>query len=140
LKLHGGGSGPSALLAELVVNRLCQAWSLPVPAAHAIHLPAKFPWLVGTDEFNQLPSVFASQVGSIDRLFANMDRSRRNPNIRLDSRGKHWAIDHGSCLYLARLNREDGFPQAGEHFPRDLDWAPAELPALATEAAINQPA
>ena len=131
LKFAGAGPGPRALLIEFLATRLAGALGLRVPSVQKLFLPEKFPWQIGTDEFDDLvqrsagwnlgvrfipdardlveanlaalPKLFLARLGQVDRLLRNVDRTRRNPNLLRDDGGAIWAIDHGACLFLDRI-------------------------------------
>ena len=102
-----------------------------MPLVQRLFLPEKFPWQIGTDEFDDLvqrsagwnlgvrfipdardlveadlaalPAPFLARLAQADRLLQNVDRTRRNPNLLGDAAGAVWAIDHGACLFLDRI-------------------------------------
>jgi hypothetical protein len=129
VKMRGAGNGAGALVSEFVVNRLAHAVALPAPDAFIVQIPTGFPWAFGSDEFhdlvqksggsnlalewlgpatplpevryNSLPHDFVSQVVTIDRVFANFDRSVKSGNLLEDSDRRLWIVDHGSCRFLS---------------------------------------
>lgn len=127
LKFSGAGSGPFGLLVEALALDVAAALGAPVPAATPLWLPADFPWMVGTDEFDSLVQRSAGwnlgvallpdatpaggselaaspalpAIAAADWFLQNMDRRAANPNL-LMAGGRLWAIDFDACLYLAR--------------------------------------
>ena len=181
LKLAGAGPGPGGLLTELVATRLAAALGSPVPSARPLFLPHGFPWTVGTDEWDEMvqrsfgwnlgiaylrdacpadpaevlaadPGLLA-RIAAADRLLANMDRRRANPNLLVDAGGSLRAIDHGACLFLSRALRGVGgdfalsanhllagaaLPEAREAVgPEVLDAALADVPAAWLPAGVD---
>jgi hypothetical protein len=111
-----------------------------VPQVSTINIPEGFPWVFGTDEFDDLvqksyglnlglqflpettavaihewssiPEQALARMVALDIFFCNYDRIAQSQNILKDSTGKYWLIDHGSCLI----------------FPEVLSSAPLSLP------------
>jgi hypothetical protein len=128
VKMRGAGNGATALLSEFIVNRLASRVGLPVPDVFTIEIPARFPWVYGTDEFDDLvqkspgpnlalawlpdvrpisalehvglPPDLVSQTVTLDLAFANRDRTPRSANLLIDRHGAYWIVDHGSCRFL----------------------------------------
>jgi hypothetical protein len=131
VKFAGAGPGPGALLTEFLATRMAARIGVRAPETRALYLPARFPWRIGTDEFEDLVqrsagwnlgvrfvpdsrNLAASDLGGIsaalltrlavsDRLLQNVDRTRANPNLIADAAGEVWAIDYGACLFLERI-------------------------------------
>ncbi len=127
LKFSGAGPGPFGLLTEYVALATARAFGAPVPVAHPLWLPAGFPWMAGTDEFDSMlqrssgwnlgiawvedarPATVADieaapdldAIARSDCFLQNVDRTRRNPNL-LVAGGRLVAIDYDACLYLSR--------------------------------------
>src|SRR5687768_688324 len=129
LKLIGTGPGPVALLTEFVALKIAAAMGLPVPTAKPLYLPSSFPWMMGTDEFDEAVQrsfgwnlgiafvadahqatadeirksdpAFVSALVAVDRALANTDRSESNPNVLASPQGL-LAIDFDACLFLRR--------------------------------------
>lgn len=129
LKFSGAGPGPFGLLTEYLALGVARAFGAPVPIARPLWLPAGFPWMVGTDEFDAMlqrstgwnlgiafvadarPAIEAdlasgrdaalAAIAAADRFLHNVDRTARNPNL-LVAGGALYAIDYDACLYLAR--------------------------------------
>lgn len=129
LKFSGAGPGPFGLLTEYLALAVTAAFGAPAPAATPLWLPAGFPWMTGTDEFDSLvqrspgwnlgiawlPDARAATPDDLDAatpddldaiaradcFLQNMDRTPRNPNL-LVSGGRLGAIDYDACLYLSR--------------------------------------
>ena len=127
LKFSGAGPGPFGLLTEYLALGIARAFGAPVPAARPLYLPAGFPWMVGTDEFDAmlqrstgwnlgiafladarpaaeadlLPGPTLAAIAAADRFLQNVDRTARNPNLLVAGGALH-AIDYDACLYLAR--------------------------------------
>jgi hypothetical protein len=132
VKLRGSGNGAEALASEYLVNRLAHATGFPVPAPRVVQLPEDFPWAFGTDEFHdlvrksagpnlglevvpggrplateryqQLPATVVSQIVTLDRTFANWDRTGQSGNLLEDRAHQAWFVDHGSCRFLHEGN------------------------------------
>lgn len=139
-KFHAAGQGPKALVAEIVVGELGRRLGLRVPdlvlleldpvlgkgepdpevqelltASGGTNLGIDFlPGSLGYD-----PTAFrvdpdeAATVLWLDALTANIDRSRRNPNLLIWHRDL-WCIDHGAALRFHHdWSRADRFATAG---------------------------
>jgi hypothetical protein len=131
LKFAGAGPGPRALLTEFLAMQIAGRLGVHVPETRALYLPSRFPWQIGTDEFDDLvqrsagwnlgvrfvpnardlcerdlpalPDTLLESLAVSDRLLQNVDRTRANPNLIADLAGAVWAIDYGACLFLERL-------------------------------------
>ncbi|MBI1185735.1 MAG: hypothetical protein GC206_00070 [Alphaproteobacteria bacterium] len=131
LKFSGAGGGPRALLTEFIALRVAREFGVAAPAAYPVWLPEDFPWQTGTDEFDDvvrrsrgwnlaiayipdaspiagdaldaLPDDFIRPLMIADMMLANVDRTRKNPNLLRDAEGAAWAIDFNGCLFLNRL-------------------------------------
>lgn len=130
LKLAGAGPGPRGLLIEYLALRFAKLLGAPVPDAKPLLLPHGFPWMVGTDEFDEMiqrsfgwnlgvgfipdtEAVAAVDLGlddtasllaiaEADCFLHNVDRPRSNPNLLRGACGKLHAIDFDACLYFDR--------------------------------------
>jgi len=130
LKLAGAGPGPRGLLIELLALRFAKLLGAPVPDAKPLLLPHGFPWMVGTDEFDEMiqrsfgwnlgvafipntAPVAAADLGpddaasllaiaEADCFLHNVDRPRSNPNLLRGAGGTLHAIDFDACLYFDR--------------------------------------
>jgi hypothetical protein len=158
VKFTGAGGGPHGLLTEFLATGIAARLGLAVPQAEPLWLPEKFPWQVGTDEFDDmmqrssgwnlglafipdavpiaaaelaaLPEKFRARLACVDALLQNVDRTAKNPNI-LRSPAGVFAIDHGSCLFLNRaIGRRRPFPFA---LPQNHFLAGMPHPALSGE-------
>ncbi len=127
LKFSGAGPGPFGLLTEYIALATARAFGAPVPEARPLWLPAGFPWMAGTDEFDSMlqrssgwnlgiawvEGARPATAGDIDAapglaaiarsdcFLQNVDRTPRNPNL-LVAGGRLVAIDYDACLYLSR--------------------------------------
>lgn len=156
IKMRGAGNGAGALLSEFLVNRLAHLCGLPVPDVRIVEIAADHPWEFGTDEFDDLlqkstganlgicwipgarqltaeqaealPVDFISQVVTLDLVFANLDRSPASCNLLMDSGGRRWIVDHGSCRFLFRRSSSPAAGLSGDHIFRgredlfDMTW------------------
>lgn len=139
VKFRGAGPGPMGLLTEYAALQLAAAMELPVPRTKPLYLDAEFPWTIGTDEFDGIvqrsggwnlgieliensvtaaPGAimaagpdFLDALDDVDRLFCNMDRTSRNPNVLASPSGLV-AIDFDACLFMRRV--------AQGHVPRSF--------------------
>lgn len=139
LKFSGAGPGPFGLLTEFLALGIARAFGAPVPAARPLWLPAGFPWMAGTDEFDAMlqrstgwnlgiafladarPATAAdlasdlvsapelAAIAAADAFLHNVDRTGRNPNL-LVAGGRLHAIDYDACLYLSRVLGPDRPP------------------------------
>jgi len=170
MKLSGVGQGVSGLLSEFIATRLANLLGLKVPRVAPILLPKGLPWQVGTDEFyealqrssgwnlgvefvdhardltiddlEEIPSGFLDQLAAVDAVLQNVDRTRKNPNLLIDRKGDHWAMDFGACLFLerfARLGAQMHFDLPTNHFLAGRRVRPAELedPSLALREIVG---
>ena len=164
VKFSGAGGGARGLLTEYLATGLAAALGLAVPPAKPLWLAKKFPWQIGTDEFDDLvqrsfgwnlglafiPDAeplgaaeldtllpdFLACLAAVDRILQNVDRTRTNPNI-LRSAAGIFAIDFGSCLFVNRLAAGAGpYPHAlpPNHFLAGTRHAAASPAAV--DAAI----
>ncbi len=130
LKLAGAGPGPRGLLIEFLALRFAKLLGAPVPDAAPLLLLHGFPWMVGTDEFDEMiqrsfgwnlgvgfipntAPVVAAELGpddaaclraiaEADCFLHNVDRPRSNPNLLRGAGGTLHAIDFDACLYFDR--------------------------------------
>lgn len=135
LKFSGAGPGPFGLLTEYLALGIARAFGAPVPDARPLFLPAGFPWMAGTDEFDAMlqrstgwnlgiawiadarpatpddlvPGPALAAIAAADRFLQNVDRTARNPNL-LVAGGTLRAIDYDACLYLSRALGPDRAP------------------------------
>ena len=159
LKFGGAGLGPYGLLVEYLGLAIARAFGAPVPAARPLWLPAEFPWMAGTDEFDALVQRSAGwnlgialvpdarvvrieealgcaapvleTIARSDCLLVNVDRGAENPNMLLGADG-FWAVDYDACLYLTRALGGTRPPEARlpeGHFLRDRFPVPRKRPA-----------
>ena len=143
VKFRAAGQGLKALIAEVLVGRLAQLVSLPVPELVLVQLDAALgaaepdpeinelitrsagvnlgvDFLPGSLDFNPtrpdaVSAAFASEVVWFDAWTTNVDRTARNPNL-LVWHGRTWLIDHGAALYRHHAG-PDFADRAGEPFP-----------------------
>jgi hypothetical protein len=127
LKFSGAGPGPVGLLTEYLALGIARAFGAPAPAARPLWLPAGFPWMAGTDEFDAMlqrstgwnlgiafiadarpataadlvPGPALAAIAAADAFLQNVDRTEHNPNL-LIADGLVHAIDYDACLYLSR--------------------------------------
>ena len=126
-KFRGAGSGPRALIAELIEGLLGLAAGLPVPELAVVDVP---PGLADDQPDPEVRDLVAASVGAnvglryldgafnydaraagdlvgadlaadvvwLDAYLTNPDRTPRNPNLLVWDR-RPWLIDHGSALY-----------------------------------------
>lgn len=139
LKFRGAGQGPKALVAEIVVGEIGRRIGLRVPDLVLLELDAGIgrrepdeevrELLVGSAGLNLgvdfLPGSLGFEPGSfrvepeeaaavlwLDAFTANVDRTRRNPNLLVWHR-RLWCIDHGAALRFHHdWSRAGGFPEA----------------------------
>ena len=57
---------------------------------------------MGAEEAAGLDPSVAMAIAGADRFLANVDRTRRNPNLLRRPDGTVAAIDYGACLFLSR--------------------------------------
>lgn len=126
LKMKGCGNGTLSIFSEYIVNRTAFELGWNVPNAEFVIIPDNFPWIFGTDEFDDIvtksyginlgieyisnaekyPSKeygnldreILKQIYAIDLFFINYDRSTASENILIDKDSKIWLIDHGSVV------------------------------------------
>ncbi len=173
IKMRGAGNGAGALLSEFLVNRLAHLCGLPVPDVRIVEIAAGHPWEFGTDEFDDLlqkspganlgicwipgarqltaeeaealPLDFISQVVTLDLVFANLDRSPASCNLLLDSGGRRWIVDHGSCRFLFRRSSSPAASLPGDHIFRgredlfDMTWFKPATPGLIEASVAEAP-
>lgn len=126
-KFRGAGSGPRALIAELVVGLIARHLGLPVPDLALIDVPEGFAAHQRDPEIRELVAAshginvglryldgafnydasaagdlvdpaLAARIVWLDACLTNPDRTARNPNLLVWDR-RPWLIDHGSALY-----------------------------------------
>lgn len=140
LKFSGAGPGPFGLLTEYLALGIAAAFGAPVPAARPLFLPAGFPWMAGTDEFDAMlqrstgwnlgiayveearpatPADIAGNDPATEEALAAIAASdcflhnvdRTARNPNLIvARGRLHAIDYDACLYLSRALGPDRPP------------------------------
>jgi hypothetical protein len=143
VKMRGAGNGAAALLSEFIVNRLASRVGLPVSDVFTIEIPVLFPWVYGTDEFDDLvkkspgpnlalewlpdvrpisasehvglPRDLISQIVTLDLAFANRDRTPRSANLLIDRQGSYWIVDHGSCRFLFQASESSSARLPEDH-------------------------
>lgn len=123
VKFHAAGQGRKALVAEVIAGRIARSLGLRVPDLVTVEVDAVLAngepdqevqdllrrsaglnlgidFLPGALDFDPvafpLDAQEAGQVLWFDALVANMDRSRRNPNLL--QWHQLWLIDHGATL------------------------------------------
>ena len=123
VKFHAAGQGRKALVAEVIAGRIARGLGLRVPDLVTVEVDAVLAngepdqevqdllrrsaglnlgidFLPGALDFDPvafpLDAQEAGQVLWFDALVANMDRSRRNPNLLQWQ--QLWLIDHGATL------------------------------------------
>lgn len=124
--MRGSGNGAISLLSEYIANRVACLLGWPVPNAAWIYIEAGFPWVFGTDEFDDiLVKSYGWNLGieylehlaplqandmvnteqelldiiyTIDLFFLNVDRTTLSSNLLKDGNGKIWVIDHGQLM------------------------------------------
>jgi len=142
LKMKGCGNGTISIFSEYIVNRACYELGWNVPNTEFVIIPDKFPWIFGTDEFDDIvtksyginlgieyicsadkypskeygnlaPEIL-QQIYAIDLFFINYDRSTASENILIDTDSKIWLIDHGSVVLF-----HNSFSQSEVIFPQN---------------------
>ena len=124
-KFRGAGQGLRVLVAEVIVTGLCQALEIPTPAQVVLDLDLEIARYEADEEVQDLLNAspglnlgidflagafgydaayepdpaLAGRILWLDALIANVDRSRRNPNMLLWN-GALYVIDHGASLYF----------------------------------------
>jgi len=157
LKFSGAGPGPFGLLTEYLALGIARAFGAPVPDSRPLYLPAGFPWMAGTDEFDAMlqrstgwnlgivyladarpatpgdlvPGPALAAIAAADRFLHNVDRTARNPNL-LVAGGALRAIDYDACLYLARALGPERAPTPALPSGHLLDGV--DLPAVTAPA------
>ena len=148
-KFVAAGQGPKALVAEIVVGELGRRLGLRVPRLVLLDLDASIGRSEPDEEVQELlvasagvnlgvdflPGALgfdgrwfavdpdeAAIIVWLDAFTANVDRSRRNPNL-LVWHGRLWCIDHGATLRFHHdWGRRDRFARAsydyGDHVLR----------------------
>lgn len=154
MKLGGAGPGPRGLLIEFLGLRFARLLGAPVPQATPILLPKGFPWMVGTDEFDEMiqrsfgwnlgvgyvpdaelaanetlqaDAAELAATGEADRFLHNVDRTAKNPNLLRDAQQRLWAIDFDACLFFDRAvsgRIPDRFPLPRGHLLADVEERP----------------
>ncbi|WP_439499073.1 HipA family kinase [Bosea sp. (in: a-proteobacteria)] len=130
MKLAGAGPGPRGLLIEFLALRFARLLGAPVPEATPVLLPQGFPWMVGTDEFDEMiqrsfgwnlgvgyvpdaelaavetfdeaDAAALTATGEADRFLHNVDRTAKNPNLLRNAQRRLRAIDFDACLFFDR--------------------------------------
>jgi hypothetical protein len=143
LKFRGGGQGPRALCAEVIVGELARTLGLNVPELVTIELDPRLGSAEPDPEIQDLIAAsagrnlgvdflpgaltyspagawqpdpeLAAEVVWLDALCTNVDRTPRNPNLLL-WHDRLWLIDHGAALYLQHRGL-DPSTDAGRPFP-----------------------
>lgn len=124
--MRGSGNGAISLVSEYIANRVTHLLGWPVPDVAWIYIEDGFPWVFGTDEFDDIlvksygwnlgieyieqavPLKTGEHIGmdpvlpdiiyTIDLFFMNVDRTRMAGNFIRDAEGKTWVIDHGQLM------------------------------------------
>jgi hypothetical protein len=124
LKMRGAGNGSTSLLSEFISNKVANKLKWSVPDVDWIYIPDNFPWVFGTDEFDDIvqksygwnlaveyiPNAIQAdlkfietadedllnRIYTLDLFFVNVDRTETSNNFLKDDRGQIWIIDHGS--------------------------------------------
>ena len=124
LKMRGAGNAAISLFSEFIANKVANKLNWPVPDVDWVFIPNNFPWIFGTDEFDDIvqksygwnlaieyvpcaiqagltsvetaDEVLLSRIYTLDLFFINLDRTETASNLLRDERGKIWIIDHGS--------------------------------------------
>ena len=132
LKMRGAGNGALSLLSEFVANKVASKLKWPVPDVEWVDIPNNFPWVFGTDEFDDIvqrsygwnlaieyipyaiqadlhsietaPQNFLNKIYTLDLFFMNVDRTETSGNLLIDDLGKIWIIDHGSLGLFQSTN------------------------------------
>lgn len=175
VKFRGAGQGLKVLVAEVVVGELARRLGLRVPEMKAIQLDEVIAKYEADEEVQDLltasvglnlavdflPGAFgfdsncapdpevAATVLWLDGFVANVDRSRRNPNL-LMWHGQMWCIDHGAALYFhhswptgiddaPRFARQpyDASDHVLEHWKRHVGEADARLTPMVDRALVE---
>lgn len=131
--MRGSGNGAISLVSEYIANRVAHQLGWPVPDAAWIYIEEGFPWVFGTDEFDDilqksygwnlgienLEDIVSSDFDkdciddpqllniayTIDLFFQNVDRTQQSGNFIRDKQGRTWIIDHGSLLLFQDVSR-----------------------------------
>jgi len=133
LKMRGAGNGPLSLLSEFIANRVAAQLGWPVPDVNWIRIPDNYPWIFGTDEFDDIvqksygwnlgiqyipdsQQIVSSDIESIsedflnilytlDLFFMNVDRTAKACNLLRDGMGRFWIIDHGFLMLFQPVTK-----------------------------------
>lgn len=131
LKMRGSGNGAVSLLSEYVINKMAARIGWQVPDVEWVVIPDQFPWVFGTDEFDdivqksyglnlgiaylpdavpvskgEIPALrqeTLNQMYSLDLFFINTDRTAAACNLLKTPQGGEWIIDHGSTGFFHRI-------------------------------------
>lgn len=124
-----------SLLSEFIANKVANKLNWPVTDVDWIYLPDNFPWIFGTDEFDDIvqksygwnlaieyipyaiqadlrfietaEQVLINKIYTLDLFFINVDRTEASSNLLKDDRDNVWIIDHGSLgLFQSIENME----------------------------------
>ena len=133
LKMRGAGNGPMSLLSEFLANRVAAQLGWPVPDVGWIEIPDNYPWVFGTDEFDdivqksygwnlgiryipdsqqitttdieRMPEAFLNVLYTLDLFFMNVDRTAKACNLLRDGAGQFWIIDHGFLMLFQPVSK-----------------------------------
>lgn len=131
--MRGSGNGAISLVSEYVANRVTHLLGWPVPNVAWIYIEEGFPWVFGTDEFDDIlvksygwnlgidyieqaaPLVTGKQIVpdeallniiyTIDLFFLNVDRTRMSGNFITDAEGRIQVIDHGQLMLFQQVSQ-----------------------------------
>lgn len=133
LKMRGAGNAAISLLSEFIANKVANKLNWPVPDVDWIYIPDHFPWIFGTDEFDDIvqksygwnlaieyvpdaiqadlksletaDEVLLNRIYTLDLFFINVDRTETASNLLKDERSKIWIIDHGSLGLFQSIDK-----------------------------------
>ena len=139
LKMRGAGNAGVSLLSEFIANKIANKLHWPVPDVDWVCIPDNFPWIFGTDEFDDIvqksygwnlaleyvphanqanlkfietaDEVLLNRIYALDLFFINVDRTENASNFLKDEKGKIWIIDHGALglFQTIDIRRKDLF-------------------------------
>lgn len=135
MKMKGAGNGIISLVSEFIANRIAHNLNWNVPNVYWIKIEENYPWLFGTDEFDDiltksygwnlaiqkisyLKSIsptfkemreldLLNQLITLDYFFINIDRSNLSYNFLLSKMNKVYIIDHGSLALFYNISMND---------------------------------